>query len=37
MIENLKSYSHNQASSYGLGNQTTTMGSVSTLSLFSFG
>lgn len=31
MIENLRSYAHNQASSFGLGNQTTTTGSVSTL------
>ncbi len=35
MIENLKSYAHNQASSFGLGNQTTTTGSVSTLPLIS--
>ena len=35
MIENLKSYAHNQAGSFGLGNQTTTTGSVSTLLLIS--
>ncbi len=33
MILNLESYAHNQARSFGLGNQTTTTGSVSTLPL----
>ena len=37
MIKNIEAYSHNHKSSVGLGNQTTTTGSVSTLSLFSFG
>ena len=35
MIENLKFFACNQASSYGLGNQTTTVGSVSTFPLIS--
>lgn len=36
MTSNHKSYAHNQAGSFGLGNQTTTTGSVSTLPFYFF-